>query len=124
MKKSGTPIQLNTITGYISAKRDICTLKVSGTINIEAILVKKMDISTYTMERPSCWSKYDKQWASTMPLGTKAIAQILLGADLAPLFPYDVINEDNLPVQTTHARLRKSWITGKYLTVGHNVATT
>ena len=59
-----------------------------------------------------------------MPLGTKGTVQILLGADLAPLFPYDVINEDNLPVQAAHARLKKSWITGKYLTVGHNGATT
>ena len=58
-----------------------------------------------------------------MPLGTKATAQILLGADLSTLFPYDVMNEDNLPVQTAHARLNKSWITGKYLTVGHNGAT-
>ena len=97
----------------MSAKQDICTLKISNTIDIEAILVKKMDISTYTMERPSCWSKYNEQWASTTPLGTKATAQIILGADLAPLFLYDVINEDNLPVQTAHARLKKSWITGK-----------
>ena len=35
-----------------------------------------------------------------------------------------MMNEDNLLVQTAHARLKKSWITGKYLTVGHNGATT
>ena len=105
-KKSKAPIQLNTINGFTSAKQDICTIEISNTISIEAILVKNMDISTYTMECPSCWSKYDEQWASTTPPGTKATTQVLLGADLSTLFPYDVLNEDNLPIQTAHARLK------------------
>ena len=83
-----------------------------------------MDISTYTMKRLDCCSKYDNQWVARTPLGTKVMAQILLGADASTLFPYDVVNENSLPVQTAHARLKRSWITGKYLTVGHNGPTT
>ena len=53
-KESRAPIQLNTITGCTSTKWDICTIEISNTISIEAILVKNMNISTYTMEHPSC----------------------------------------------------------------------
>ena len=76
------------------------------------------------MKRLDCWLEYDGKWVDQTPLRSKATAQILLGANASVLFPYDIMNERMLPVQTAYARLKKSLITEKYLIVGHDGSTT
>ena len=83
-----------------------------------------MELSTYTMKHLDCWEEYDGQWVDQTPLGTKATAQILLGSDTAILFPYDIMNERMLPIQTAYARLKKSLITEKFRMIGHDGPTT
>ena len=87
---------------------------------IEAILHHKLEVRTAPIKRPSCFAKYDNNWASQ--LGTSNCdqlpAQILLGADCARIFPVNVVHPNGTPVQTKHCRLMRSVLTGHYLLFG------
>ena len=67
-------------------------------------------------------SKYDDDWAEQVGCDHEhqynVLPQILVGCDMAHLFPVSVLNPDDTPVQTVRARLLRSMITGKYLLFG------
>ena len=87
---------------------------------MEAISVPELVLHTSEITRPDCLSDYDGQWGIQLGShnGGQVCAQILVGVDMARVFPVSVVNEDGSPVQTKHARLVRSMLSGRYLLFG------
>ena len=119
-RKSDKPIRLGTIDDKTCDIRSIEGIYLGEGWQIEAILHHKLEVRTAPIKRPSCFAKYDNNWASQ--LGTSNCdqlpAQILLGADCARIFPVNVVHPNGTPVQTKHCRLMRSVLTGQYLLFG------
>ena len=85
-----------------------------------AILHNKLEVRMAPIKRPSCFAKYDNNWASQ--LGTNHCdqlpAHILFDADCARIFPDIVVHPNGTPVQTKHCRLMRSVLIGRYLLFG------
>ena len=85
-------------------------------------MMEDMALHTSELRRPDCLSKYDSQWAIQLGCfqgGQGAVpAQILVGVDMSRILPVSVVHPDQTPVETTHARLLRSMLTGRYLLYG------
>ena len=119
-RKSDKPIRINSVNGDDSKVRQIETVILSDHDRVEGILVPELVLRTSSIQRPHCLSDYDGQWALQLGShpGGQVPAQVLLGTDRSYLFPAAVYNENGNVVQTKNCRLKKSYLTGRYLLVG------
>ena len=87
---------------------------------MEGVLVPELALHTAAITRPNCMSKYDGQWGVQLGChhGGQIPAQVLIGVDMTRVFPVSVVYSDGTPVQTKHARLVRSMLTGRYLLFG------
>ena len=103
-RKSDKPICLGTIEEEMCDIRLIETICLGEGWQVKAILHHKLEVRRAPIKRPSCFAKYDNNWASQ--LGTSHCdqlpAQILLGTDFARIFPVNVVHPNGTPVQTKH----------------------
>ena len=65
---------------------------------------------------PEAWQDLNGEWADQDTYGI--VAQILLGADQATLFPHAVKDQTGSLLQVSQARLMQSEITGRYIIFG------
>ena len=119
---TNNPLQICTIFGTSSKKRTICQLKLSEKLSIQSIMIESLQVDSYRMTIPSQWIQmYADEWCNEINDTHESIdATILIGTDLPLLFPMNVLNTANLPIQTTSALLMKSRISQKYMTFGYN----
>ena len=83
---------------------------------MEAIMIPNMKFQMQTQIIHEKWREIDGEWADQDTLGL--MAQILLEADQATLFPHEVKDQTRSLLQVNQARLIKSEITGKYIIFG------
>ena len=119
-KQSKYAIELATITGFSTCTRQIATIKIDNTREIEAILVKDLNIDNFNMPIPKDWLKYQPEWSHQITPENEISAQILLGSDQAILHPLDALDDFGLPIESENARLKKSVLMNKYIAHGHN----
>ena len=119
-RKSSKPVRINSVNGEDCQVRQIETIVLPGNRSIEGILVPELVLRTSSIQRPNCLSDYDGQWALQLACtpGGQVPAQVLLGTDRSYLFPAAVYNDRGNVVQTENCRLKKSYLTGRYLLVG------
>ena len=118
---SGIKIQLETIMGADNRKRRICNLKVSDKHEVEAIILDKLEINSFLMEKPKEWNKYQNEWSEEITdMYDNIEATVLLGADMATLFPINVVTKPGFIIETKTALLMRSRLTGKLIAFGHN----
>ena len=81
-----------------------------------------LHVDSHKMEIPIQWMDlYAKDWCQDIDQDDDVTkATILIGTDLALLFPINVLTSTGLPVETNIAVLMKSRITNKYLAFGYN----
>jgi hypothetical protein len=112
------PIELLTVEGNSRAKREVATIKLTDKIQLEALIMKNMNIASHNVHIPKEWEQYRENWVDNRPINGQLTAQILLRSDFTMLHPSNVINEQGQPIQTKHARLMVSAITGRYILHG------
>ena len=85
-------------------------------------MIDSLQVDSYKMAIPSQWIQlYAGEWCQEINEQNEITeATILIGTDLALLFPINVLNTSALPVQPTSAILMKSRITQKFLAFGYN----
>ena len=118
---SNGPIRIGSVTGSESLMRSIQTIYLNETYQLEAVLVPDLALITASIQRPDCLKEFDGQWAlqvASVPNG-QLLAQILIGADNARLFPQEVNDIDGFPIRTQNCRVKRSVISGRYLLFGH-----
>ena len=114
------PIELTTVTGVSVSPRQIATIKLADTQQIKVILVTDLSVDTYNMPLLKEWLGFKSHWCEQITQNSNVDAQILLGSDQAKLHPLDALDESGLPIESAHARLKKSVLTGKFIAHGHN----
>ena len=84
-------------------------------------MVPDLSLITASIQRPECLAEFDGQWAlqvASVPNG-QILAQILVGADNARIFPQEVCDVDGYPIRTQNCRVKRSVISGRCLLFGH-----
>ena len=114
------PIELATVTGVSVSPYQIATIKLADTQQIEVILVTDLSVDTYNMPLPKEWLGFKSHWYEQITQNSNVNAQILLGSDQAKLHPLDALDESGLPIESAHAHLKKSVLTGKFIAHSHN----
>ena len=76
-------------------------------------MIPKMKLCLQALDIPEVWHELEGVWAKQDTYGVSA--QILLGADQARFFPHEARDEQGVLLQTDHACLMQSEITGKYI---------
>ena len=119
-RPSDKAIRIGSINGDSNETRSIESIFLGAERDMEGVLVPELALNTAAIQRPNCMSKYDGQWAVQLGChhGGQIPAQVLIGVDMNRVFPVSVVHTDGTPVQTKHARLVRSMLTGRYLLFG------
>ena len=72
------------------------------------------------MPLPKEWLQYKANWCDSITPDCNIDAEILLGSDQARLHPRDALTNSAELIQSDHARLKISVLTGKYIAHGFN----
>ena len=118
IRRTAVPLEFATLNGCTSKVREVVSMKIGPLKSIEAIVVKRMEISSQYVPCPKEWKQYADNWAHLPRSNSLIGAQLLLGADKATWHP-TVVYDNGMPVETQHARLMRSAISGQYLLFGH-----
>ena len=120
IRLSKCKIQFEMVMGKDCRKRNICKLKISDEHEIDAILIDNLQISSFFMEKPKEWHKYQNEWSEEIfDTDDSTEPMVLLGADMATFFPINVI-KNGLIIETKTARLHRSKLTNKLIAFGHS----
>ena len=116
---SPVPLGLTSINGTSHMTRKMATLELSAETKIEAIVLTDMNIDAREIEIPEPWHTYRHHWVNNTSHYPSVDAKILLAADCAILHPYNVVNNDGMPIEYKGARLMRSQLSGRYLAFGY-----
>jgi len=94
-------------------------VKLSESCSMEAIGLGSLNIFANSLEIPAVWEKYRENWSIPILDCTYNDTQLLISCDRVNLHPKDIMYRGKI-VSTGNARLKVSWITGRYLAYGFN----